>query len=159
MVIKLKEFLFFILSPIIPSFIISSFIDSKDTYSGLVQPSFAPPSTVFPIMWTILYILMGISSYIIYISEPQNSETNKSRKIGLTLYFIQLFFNFIWTPIFFGLNQYLLSFFIILLLIVLLSLMIYHFTKVNKYAGLLQIPYLLWLIFAAILNFAIYSLN
>lgn len=100
------------------------------------------PSWVFPVVWTILYILMGISSYIIY------EETNEISKI----YIIQLVVNLLWSFIFFEFKLFTLAFIWILLLILLVIIMIRDFISKNKLAGYLQIPYLIWLLIAAFLN-------
>jgi len=117
------------------------------------KPAFNPPAFLFPIVWTILYILMGISSYIIYSSDNQNKGK------ALTIYAIQLFFNFFWSIIFFGSSQYLLAFVWLVILIILIIVMIYKFYTIEPMAAYLQIPYLLWCLFAAYLNFMIYRLN
>ena len=124
---------------------------NQDIYSKINTPSFAPPGFLFPIVWTILYVLMGISSYII--SNKENSGA------ALKVYYIQLVINALWSFFFFRLNWFLFSFLWILLLIAFVVYMIYLFYKLDKKAAFLQIPYLLWLIFAAILNFSIYYLN
>ncbi len=122
-------------------------------YSTINKPAFSPPSIVFPIVWTILYVLMGISSYIIYSSD--SADKTKALKI----YALQLFFNFCWSILFFRYNLYLLSFLWLVILIVLICIMIKDFYKINPAAAYLQIPYLLWCIFAAFLNFSIYTMN
>ena len=122
-------------------------------YSTINKPAFSPPSIVFPIVWTILYVLMGISSYIIYSSD--SADKTKAFKI----YALQLFFNFCWSILFFRYNLYLLSFLWLVILIVLICIMIKDFYKINPAAAYLQIPYLLWCIFAAFLNFSIYTMN
>lgn len=122
-------------------------------YSTINKPAFSPPSIVFPIVWTILYVLMGISSYIIYSSD----SADKTR--ALKIYALQLFFNFCWSILFFRYNLYLLSFLWLVILIVLICIMIKDFYKINPAAAYLQIPYLLWCIFAAFLNFSIYTMN
>ena len=122
-------------------------------YSTINKPAFSPPSIVFPIVWTILYVLMGISSYIIYSSD----SADKTR--ALKIYALQLFFNFCWSILFFRYNLYLLSFLWLVILIVLICIMIKEFYKINPAAAYLQIPYLLWCIFAAFLNFSIYTMN
>ena len=124
------------------------FITSGSTnYTSLNQPSFAPPAIVFPIVWTILYTLMGISSYII----SESSSPNKEK--ALSTYWIQLIINLLWSIIFFTFNLKTFAFIWIILLIVFVIKMIKEFLSIRKIAGHLQIPYLLWLIFAAILNF------
>ena len=106
-------------------------------YSTINKPAFSPPSIVFPIVWTILYVLMGISSYIIYSSD--SADKTKALKI----YALQLFFNFCWSILFFRYNLYLLSFLWLVILIVLICIMIKDFYKINPAAAYLQIPYLL----------------
>lgn len=115
----------------------------------LTKPSLYPPNIVFPIVWTILYVLMSIS---VFLATKESNEP-------YTIYVIQLIVNALWTVIFFGFDFKLLGFIWILFLIVLVVIMIYQFYKQNKLAAILQIPYLLWLIFAAYLNMAIYLLN
>ena len=101
------------------------------------------PSWIFPIVWTILYILMGISSYLVFQKES----------IIPKIYLIQLLFNYLWVFIFFTFKQFTLSFIWIIILIFLVIFMIKKFYQIDKTAGYLQIPYLIWLIIAAILNF------
>jgi len=126
---------------------------SMDIYKYLDKPPLAPPGIIFPIVWTILYILMGISSYLVY----QSSDENKDN--ALVIYGLQLIINFIWPIIFFVLNYRLLALFVILVLLILIVIMIIKFYKINKTAAYLQIPYLLWVIFATYLNFGFYILN
>lgn len=127
--------------------------NSMEFYQTLNRPALSPPSVVFPIVWTILYILMGISAYLIY-------ESDSSEKAGaLSIYGIQLFFNFMWSIIFFNLKQPLFAFLWLIILWILILVMIVKFYKINKTAGLLQIPYLLWVTFAGYLNFAVFLLN
>lgn len=133
--------------------ILSSLLSGSMAYSAFNKPSFSPPSYLFPIVWTVLYILTGISSYIIY------SSNSPDKRKALTTYAIQLFFNFFWSILFFGLSQYLLAFVWLILLIVLIVVMIYQFYQIQHVAAYLQIPYLLWCLFAAYLNFTIYMLN
>ena len=105
--------------------------------------------------WTILYILMGISTYLVC----ENNTDRKFKKRACFIYLAQLLVNVLWTPLFFRFKLYLLSFFWIILLIVLVGIMIVKFYKINPLAGYIQIPYILWLVFASILNFSIYILN
>lgn len=122
-------------------------------YSTLNKPAFSPPGFLFPIVWTILYILMGISYYIIRESGSLNAPK------ALTTYVLQLFLNFGWSIIFFGFSQYLLAFFWLLALIITILIMIYQFYQISPIAAYLQIPYLLWCLFAAYLNLAVYFMN
>lgn len=124
-----------------------------DIYKYLVKPPFAPPSIVFPLVWTILYIFIGISSYLIY------NSSSKEKSSALTIYGIQLVLNFIWPIIFFLLNYRLISFVVIFILLITIIIMIIKFYKINKLSAYLQIPYLLWIIFASYLNFGFYVLN
>lgn len=122
-------------------------------YDMQQKPFFAPPKALFPIVWTILYILMGIGAAMVW-----QSRSPKKQK-ALLLYGIQLFVNFFWSVFFFGLHWYFFAFLWLLLLIVLIIKMIQAFAEVNKTAAKLQIPYLLWCCFAAVLNFAVWFLN
>ena len=120
---------------------------------NLIKPIFSPPKILFPIVWTILYILMGYSSYLIYQSMSCHKGT------CLLLYGLNLFLNFMWTIIFFNLEARLFAFLFIILLDIVVGLMIYCFMGINKKAAYLNIPYFIWLIFASILNFSVYVLN
>lgn len=132
----------------IVGWIISGFID----YNSLVQPPLAPPSILFPIMWSILYVLMGVSYGILDSNSLVDSSIN-------SIYYWQLFVNALWSIFFFVLKWRFFSFLWILLLLVLVIIMTIRFHKKNKVAGFLQIPYILWVSFATYLNFAIYLLN
>lgn len=124
-----------------------------DIYNTINKASISPPSYVFPIVWTILYILMGLSSYIIYVSDSEKKES------ALKIYALQLFFNFFWSILFFTFSQYLFAFIWLIVLIVLIIIMIYAFYQINPVAAFLQIPYLLWCLLAAYLNYTIILLN
>lgn len=132
---------------------VSSFLGRTMMEPDFIQPTFSPPGYLFPIVWTILYILMGISSYLIYISD------SPWRTPSLIIYAIQLVFNFFWSILFFRFSLYGLSFVWLLMLIGFIIIMIYLFSKVRPLAAYLQIPYLLWCLFAAYLNYAVYILN
>ncbi len=148
-----KLFLFFLFVPILSGLVVGFFSRPTVVYQTLVKPFFAPPSYVFPIVWTFLYFLMGISSYLIF-------RSNNVRRYGALLtYGVQLFVNLLWSPIFFSLNFRFLAFFWILLLIYLTAKMIVQFRLIVRGAAYLQIPYFLWLIFAALLNISIVLLN
>lgn len=132
---------------------ISSLLSGTMTNMNFNQPSFAPPPSLFPIVWTILYILMGISSYLIYVSD------SPLKSMALGVYGVQLFFNFFWSILFFRFSLYGFAFLWLLALIGLIVIMIYLFSKIRPIAAYLQIPYLLWCLFAAYLNYVIYALN
>ncbi len=125
-------------------------------YGDLVKPIFAPPAIVFPIIWTILYILMGIASYKVYMLKYDNIDVSSA----LFVYAIQLLLNFLWTFIFFGFRLYGLSFLELVLLILFVLLTIKRFyKKAGKKVALLLLPYLIWIIYAGVLNFFIWMLN
>ena len=124
-----------------------------ESFKNANKPQLTPPEFIFPIVWTILFILMGISAYMIYRSEKQ--EKTKA----LTVYGIQLLVNFFWPIFFFNCSAYLFSFIWILFLWLLIIMMIKLFYPISKTAALLQIPYLIWVTFAAYLNFGVYLLN
>lgn len=119
-------------------------------YQDMYQPPLAPPGWLFPVVWTILYILMGIAAYLVY--ETKESE---ERSTALKLYGIQLFFNGVWSLIFFGANAYFLSFAWLVLLWFFIYLTTKEFLQLDKTAGILMIPYLAWVTFAGYLNLAI----
>ena len=121
-------------------------------YNDLIKPTLSPPGIVFPIAWTIIYLLIGIS----YTMLKEKGEVAKETK---QLYYSQLVFNYLWTFIFFVFKLRLLSVLWIIILDVLVIIMTYQFYKQNKLSGILLIPYVLWLLFATYLNISIYFLN
>ena len=120
----------------------------------VVQPPLSPPMVLFPIVWTILYALMGIGAARIYLNGGQ---IGKNR--CLNLYVVQLVVNFFWSLIFFNAAAYGFALLWLLLLLGLVVLMTLCFWQTDRLAALLQIPYILWLLFAAYLNFGIWQLN
>ena len=120
-------------------------------FQDVKQPPLAPPMWAFPVAWTILYLLMGIASYLI----AEEQENNKA----LILYAVQLAVNFFWSIWFFNLRWYLFSFFWLVLLWFLILATAVSFYRLNKKAAFLLIPYLLWVTFAGYLNLGIYLLN
>ena len=133
---------------------ISAWVNAgKMEMPNLIKPPLTPPTWLFPVVWTILFTLMGISAAKVYLS--QSSQKNDA----LFIYAVQLAVNFLWTIFYFNFGALLLSFFWLLFLIGLVILMIRRFEKAVPGAGKLQIPYLVWLIFAAYLNFATWLLN
>lgn len=123
-------------------------MDNMNVFDEIVKPMLTPPGIVFPIVWTILFTLMGISAARVYIKGG-----------NLLFYVIQLVFNFIWSLLFFNGRMFFLSFVWILFLWLFIILMIVSFYKTDKLAAFLQIPYSLWVAFASWLNFAIFMLN
>lgn len=129
--------------------------DAAEIYTKVIeQPPLAPPAIVFPIVWGILYALMGIGAARIYEAPPSPERTR-----SLRLFLIQLALNFFWSIIFFNFQAFGLALIWLLLLWVLILLMIASFSEVDKPAAWLQLPYLLWVTFAAYLNFAVWTLN
>lgn len=142
-----------ILIPLAVGSLSALFSGNMSSYSMFEKPAFSPPGFIFPIVWTVLYILMGISSYLVYTSNSPYKPN------AVLLYGIQLFFNFFWSIIFFGLDLYLFAFIWLIALIFIIISMIKQFYIVSPAAAYLQIPYLIWCIFAAYLNFSIFLLN
>lgn len=122
-------------------------------YEQLRQPPLAPPSWVFPVVWVILYALMGAASYQVY------SEKSDLRRGALVLYAVQLAVNFLWTLVFFRFRAIGAAAAILILLNVILVLTTVQFWKIRKSAGWLMLPYLLWTLFASYLNLGVYFLN
>lgn len=149
---KTKIFIKSILIPVIVGGVVGIIISNSIDYNTLQKPLLSPPSILFPIVWTILYILMGISYGILEIKKLIDKKIN-------TIYYIQLAVNALWSIFFFTLKWRLFSFFWIILLIILVIIMTNKFYKKNKVSGLLQIPYIIWLLFAAYLNLGVYILN
>ncbi len=127
--------------------------DVKEFMSTAQKPIFMPPGWVFPVAWTILYALMGFAAYII----DNTASPRKNR--ALTVYYIQLFFNFVWSFIFFSSGIYLFAFVWIIALWLLIIATILEFKIIKARAAYLLIPYLIWVTFAAVLNFSVYLLN
>lgn len=117
------------------------------------KPVFMPPGWLFPVVWTILYALMGIAAYIVDTS-PKADNTK-----AFVFYYAQLFFNFIWSFIFFSSGNFLLAFLWILILLALIIITTVKFYKIEPKAAYLMIPYIIWVAFATVLNFSIYILN
>ena len=124
-------------------------------YRTLNHPPLSPPGWVFPIVWTLLYLLMGYSSYRVYTAGKPPAFTRRALK----LYAAQLFFNFLWPIVFFAFHWYLGAFFVLLILWLLILLTLRAFTAIDETAGDLLIPYILWVTFAGYLNLGVYFLN
>ena len=141
-----------ILLPVLIGALVGIITSGSMDYNMLQKPPFAPPGAVFPIVWTILYILMGISYGILKSNNQTDEEID-------WIYYIQLAINALWSIILFNFKWRLFAFIWIILLAVAVISMIRRFYNKNKISGLLQIPYILWVIFAAYLNFGFYILN
>lgn len=154
---KLVPFIATLLIPISLGLIVSQLIpNTKSLYESLEKPFFAPPSIVFPIAWTILYILMGIASYKVYIKKYQSVDVSSA----IFVYEIQLLLNILWPIIFFSFRLYGLAFielFILFIFVILTTVRFYKKSGIKT--ALLLAPYILWLIYAGVLNFYIWMLN
>lgn len=149
---KLGIYIRSILLPVIVGAVVGLITSQFMEYNQLKQPSLAPPSALFPIVWTILYILMGVSYGILRSKGLTDKEID-------VIYYGQLIVNSLWSFIFFVFEWRFLAIIWIILLAVLVTVMIVRFYRKDKIAGLLQIPYLLWVLFATYLTIAIYFLN
>ncbi len=127
---------------------------NMDLYEEINQPPLAPPGWLFPVVWTILYILMGVALYLVVITR-----TREDKKTAIISFGVQLLFNFFWSIIFFNARAYLFAFVWLIFLWLAIIANIYFFYKINKNAGKLLIPYLVWVTFAGYLNLAIFLLN
>ena len=125
---------------------------SMATFAALKQPPLSPPGWLFPVVWTILYILMGVASYLVLVSGKPNDA-------ALTVYAVQLVFNFCWSLIFFNFELYLFAFVWLLALWLLILCTMLLFFRISKPAGYLMLSYLVWVTFAGYLNLGIYLLN
>ncbi len=126
----------------------------RQSYTTFIKPPLSPPGWLFGVVWPLLYLLMGLGAYLIYQTPP-----TLERKKATTLYWVQLFVNLLWPIVFFSFEWYWISVIIILLLDVLVLFTLLRFYKIDKAAGYLMIPYLLWLLFATYLNIGIALLN
>lgn len=138
--------------------LIGSFFTASSTdkwYKQLNKPSFNPPDWIFAPVWITLYLLMGISLYLVWTS----TSSSVAIKTALIVFFIQLGLNLLWSILFFGLKSPLLGFIGIIVLWIAILLSIIYFYQISKIAGFLLVPYLLWVSFAVILNFCIVILN
>jgi len=134
--------------PLILGSIIGLLSGLGNNYNNFAKPDIMPSNILFPIVWSILYILMGISNYLLEKDEYKNKY-----------YLPQLIVNLIWPIIFFVFKAYFIAILWIIILLSLVILMIYEFYKYNKIAAFLQIPYILWLIFALVLSIQVYLIN
>ncbi len=122
-------------------------------YGELNRPPLSPPGWLFPVVWNLLFIMMGIASYLVW------KNGGSGRLTPLTIYGVQLVVNFLWSLVFFNMKSYWLAFAVLLVLWVLILVTIAMFAKVNKAAAWLLVPYLLWVTFAAYLNIGVALLN
>lgn len=126
----------------------------KGWYANINRPSFSPPNWLFAPVWTTLFVMMGVSVSIIWLSEK-----NAQRTTALKIFFLQLILNTLWSIIFFGMENPMLAFFEIVILWFAILFTILKFRKINKLAAILLVPYILWVSFASVLNLAIALIN
>lgn len=129
--------------------------DGMELFQSLEKPPLTPPGWLFPPVWTVLYLMMGLASYLVLRAGCPRSMIRRA----LAVYGLQLFFNFVWTLLFFNLGAYLLSFFWLAVLWLLILANFLLFYRISRSAGWLLLPYLLWVLFAGYLNLGIYLLN
>ena len=154
--IKKDEFAIAVLLPVAVGTVAAYFTRGAQAAFGMMsKPPLSPPAWLFPVVWTILYVLMGIASYIIWRQGSDKAEV----KDAIRYYLIQLAFNFFWSIFFFNFEWYLFSFIWLVALWVLILLTILKFCKISPAAAYLMIPYLVWVTFAGYLNLGIYLLN
>lgn len=127
---------------------------AMEGYKAAEKPPLTPPDILFPIVWSILYTLMAIGAARVWLTD-----NSRLKNRAMIVYALQLFFNFFWSILFFNFQAYGLAFFWLIGLWILILLMIIRFYNIDKTAGLLQIPYLLWVSFAGYLNYMVYMLN
>lgn len=125
---------------------------SMESFEALNKPPLSPPGWLFPVVWTLLFVLMGIASYLAAASGGPN-------RTALTVYGVQLLFNFVWPLLFFRLAQYLPAFIWLVILWVLILIAAVLFYRISRPAGYLMLPYLAWVAFAGYLNLSIFLLN
>ena len=124
-------------------------------YKTMIQPPLSPPGWLFPVVWTILYLLMGYASYCVLIADAPE----KRKKKALLFYGGQLLLNFLWSPVFFGLHWYLAAFFLLVGMWALIYITMKKFAPIDELASDLLLPYILWVTFAGYLNLGVYLLN
>ena len=130
--------------------------DNMNIYGEINTPPLSPPAFLFPVVWTVLYVLMGVSSAFIWLNRSDSKEIADR---GLLIYAASLFFNFVWSLIFFNFRAYLFAFIWLLVMLTLIILTVVNYKKIVPLAAYLQIPYILWTAFAGYLTFGVWLLN
>lgn len=130
-------------------------MDSMQDYASLQQPPLSPPGWVFPVVWTILFLLMGAASYLVLMSSAPADQ----KEMALRIYGLQLAVNFCWPLLFFRVQAFWVAFVWLILLWALILLTIQQFGKIEKRSAYLLVPYLIWVTFAGYLNFGVAMLN
>ena len=155
MKVNVKKLIFHLALPLAVGGLSALISGGMGSYGNMNQPPLSPPGWIFPVVWTILYLLMGYAAYRVSVSGGDPGEIQKA----LRVYWAQLALNFLWSPVFFGLRWYLVAFVILVAMWVLIYWTMTLFTKLDKIAGDLLIPYLLWVTFAGYLNIGVFLLN
>lgn len=154
---KIVPFIVNLLIPIVGGFITWYLNKESITYysNNINKVFFTPPSIVFSIVWSLLYVLMGIAAYRVYIKSKEEDIENNA----YFYYLIQLIFNFLWSFIFFTFRLYGISFIWLIILLIFVIITFIKFIKIDKISGFLFIPYIIWIIYAGVLNYFVWLLN
>lgn len=153
---KLTPLLCLVVLPVVGAILVGYITrNSMVIYNSLIRPIFAPPAIIFPIVWTSLYILMGLASYRIYMHRDLGEDVGSA----LFFYLIQLLLNYLWPLLFFSFRLYGLAFIETLILGIFVVITFIKFLKIDKIAGFLLVPYLIWMLFAGVLNFFLWMFN
>ena len=153
--INWKKFLICLAIPLATGGLATLLSGGMDRYQVMNQPPLSPPGWIFPVVWTVLYLLMGYASYRITESDVPKEDRRKA----LIFYGIQLFLNFLWPIVFFGYQWYFAAFILLLVLWAFIYVTMYYFEQIDEPAELLLIPYLLWVTFRGYLNLGVALLN
>ncbi len=140
---------------------VSAFLtrNSYGTYDSLQKPPGSPPAWLFPIVWTVLYVLMGIASYLVWQKKLQSPATAPEVESALNLYTVQLALNFFWPLVFFNKGAFLGAFIVLAVMFVFIISAFFAFLKLKSAAGYLLVPYILWTAYAGYLNLGVFILN
>lgn len=153
---NLTKLLCFLFLPLLVGMVSAAFSSrAMITYGGMNKPPLSPPAWLFPVAWTVLYLMMGLASYYVLVA----SADSRSKSIALIFYGIQLIMNFLWSILFFNLGMYLFAFIWLLALLCVVIICAVRFFSISRTSALLLIPYILWLSFAGYLNMGAYVLN
>ena len=140
---------------------VASFLtsDAMTQFNAFRQPPLAPPAWLFPVAWTILYLLMGAASYLLYAHRSANAREAKTRRTALAVYAVQLAINFAWSLVFFGAGNHWMAFVLLMVMWVMIIALVAMSFTLDRRAGWMLVPYLAWTTFAAYLNLSIAILN
>ena len=152
---KLKKLLICLGIPLAVGGLSALVSGGMERFDTLVKPPLSPPGWLFPVVWTVLYLLMGYASYRVLTADVPEADKRRA----LTVYGAQLVLNFLWSPVFFGLGWLAVAFLILVALWIMILITGNRFSQIDKTAGTLLLPYLLWVTFAGYLNFAFILLN